>query len=209
MSENKRMKRDVELDIEEDDRAIEHKKINYQGIKGLGFMEEFITKEEENELLQKIDNSEWDNSISRRTQHYGYIYDYKSKEAAQVTKPIPTWCQFVIDRLIEKNIISYIPDQLIINEYIPGQGIYPHVDNVKFFEDGIVSVSLASGIIMDFIDTKNPANKKEIWLERRSVLALHRDARYFWRHGITARKMDKKMFRGRRVSLTFRKMKFD
>lgn len=176
-----------------------------EDVKGLTYIENFITKKEEFELLSHIDDSEWSYALSRRTQHYGYIYDYKSKDAAQVTNPIPEWCHFLIDRLLEKGVISIKPDQLIINEYKPGQGIYPHVDNTNEFEDGIVSVSLSSGIMMDFI--KPPSHKKELWLERRSVLALHQDARYVWRHGITARKKDKNVKRGRRVSLTFRKMK--
>lgn len=41
-------------------------------------------------------------------------------------------------------------DQLIINEYQPGQGINPHIDNVKLFAEPIVSLSLGSECIMEF-----------------------------------------------------------
>ncbi len=36
-----------------------------------------------------------------------------------------------------------MPNQLTINEYIPGQGIAPHIDTHSAFEGAIVSLSLA------------------------------------------------------------------
>jgi alkylated DNA repair dioxygenase AlkB len=41
-------------------------------------------------------------------------------------------------------------NQLIINEYEPGQGINPHVDNTTLFTDTVVSLSLGSEAIMNF-----------------------------------------------------------
>lgn len=40
-------------------------------------------------------------------------------------------------------------NQIIVNEYWPGEGISPHVDKLKF-ADGIVSVSLGSTCAMIF-----------------------------------------------------------
>ena len=37
------------------------------------------------------------------------------------------------------------PNQLIVNEYMPGQGIHAHIDR-DLFEDGIVATSLLSNI---------------------------------------------------------------
>lgn len=39
-------------------------------------------------------------------------------------------------------------NQLIINEYNPGQGINPHIDNPILFSSPIVSLSLGSDCIM-------------------------------------------------------------
>ena len=202
-------------------------------ISGLTLTENFITVEEEKYLIEQIDKSVYDTSLARRTQHYGYVYDYTSKAANKKTTPIPDWCKFVIDRLLQQNILKEIPDQMIVNEYMPGQGIYPHIDHTGYFADGIASLSLGSPVIMDFIDNcnisqneisvskdsngsqsepsnsrnYNPSNKKEVLLSSRSVISLHEDARYKWRHGITARKSDNGFKRTRRISLTFRKMK--
>lgn len=97
---------------------------------------------------------------------------------------------------------------MIVNEYKPGQGIAPHVDHVKFFKDGIASISLGSDVMMDFINTTTTSLKKQGVLPKRSVLAMHGVARYKWRHGIAQRAKDPIVGkRGRRVSLTFRKMK--
>lgn len=173
-------------------------------VKGLILIHDFVTEDEEILLLSLINQEPWNTSLSRRTQHYGYIYDYTSKEASQETTPIPEWVSFLVDRLMDQRILKERPDQLIINEYKPGQGIHAHTDNVKSFKDGIVSLSLGSDIVMDFL---NGSIKKEGQLKRRSLLCMHDEARYKWRHGITQRKSDNGIQRGIRVSMTFRKMK--
>jgi len=175
-------------------------------IQGLLYRDNFITDEEEKYLIEKIDIQEWNTSLKRRTQHYGYIYDYNSKKAATKTNEIPEWCNFIVNRLLEQNIIKQRPDQMIVNEYKPGQGIAMHTDNKNSFDDGIVSISLSSAVIMDF---KHWGTNKtcEYLLKRCSILCMHEEARYDWGHGIAARMKDNGVERGRRISLTFRKMK--
>ena len=174
------------------------------GIQGLALREDFLTREEEEELIKNIDDQPWNTSLKRRTQHYGYMYDYTSKSVAKRTDPIPEWCDFVVERLCTLGVLEQKPNQMIINEYHPGQGIYPHVDDVNSFKNGIVSVSLGSSIVMDFIKNDNPREKRMMTLTPRSALSMHDQARYQWRHGITARNKDGQIPRTRRVSLTFR-----
>lgn len=181
-------------------------KVDYfLGVKGLILVDDFVTEAEETQLLEHINQESWNTSLSRRTQHYGYIYDYTSKNASEKTTPIPEWALFVVDRLMEQGLLQERPDQLIVNEYKPGQGIAAHTDSVSSFRDGIVSLSLGSDILMDFV--KGSTVKKEGHLKRRSVICMHDEARYKWRHGITQRKSDNNIPRGTRVSMTFRKMK--
>lgn len=172
-------------------------------VSGFVLKPDFLTRDEERDLLSKIDQAEWNTTLSRRTQHYGYIYDYQNKAATQVTTPIPRWAEFIIERLLDEKLLKQRPDQMIVNEYVPGQGIFPHVDDATSFGDGIVSVSMGSDIVMDFVKQNE---KRQVILKTRSVLVLHDEARYKWRHGITARKKDNGVTRMRRVSLTFRKM---
>jgi alkylated DNA repair dioxygenase AlkB len=49
--------------------------------------------------------------------------------------------------------MSRPPDQLIVNEYIPGQGIGDHVDHTKLFGQEVVSISLLSDVVMTFRPT--------------------------------------------------------
>jgi hypothetical protein len=37
---------------------------------------EFISKEQEKELMAEINERKWNTSLKRRTQHYGYQYSY-------------------------------------------------------------------------------------------------------------------------------------
>lgn len=177
-------------------------------VSGLTLTNDIINQEEETALLTALDAETWNTTLARRTQHYGYEYDYRNKDAKKEAPPIPEYCGFLVDRLLERSVLKERPDQMIVNEYRPGQGIAPHVDHVGAFADGIVSVSLGSDVMMDFINVATPSLKKEGVLPRRSALAMHGVARYKWRHGIAQRTVDPVCGkRRRRVSLTFRKMK--
>ncbi|KAF8607815.1 hypothetical protein BDV93DRAFT_280519 [Ceratobasidium sp. AG-I] len=79
--------------------------------------------------------------------------------------------------------------QAILNRYNPGEGIKAHIDLVNRFADGIIVVSLASGIVMDFAhETKGQAFST--WLPPRSIVILEGEARWEWTHGIVARPVD-------------------
>ena len=97
-----------------------------------------------------------------------------------------------------------MPDQVIVNEYLPGQGISPHINCISCFGNVICSLSLLSPCVMDFIEEE----KISILLEPSSLLLLTGSSRYNWKHGIAARKSDiydsNKIIRQRRISVTFR-----
>lgn len=170
-------------------------------IPGLRYLPDFITAEEERALVEIIDQQPWLNDLKRRVQHYGYKYDYKARAvtADSYLGPLPDWLMPITKKL------PFKPDQAIVNEYLPGQGISAHVDCVPCFGDTIASLSLGSGAVMQF--TKGQ-EKHELYLEPRSLIILSGPARYEWTHTIPARKSDVvggiKMERERRVSLTFR-----
>lgn len=180
-------------------------------IPGLSYIPDFITRDEESALISKIDEQPWLNDLKRRVQHYGYKYDYKARTVNddEYLGSLPDWQLPLCHELHRKQLFSSVPDQVIINEYMPGQGISAHVDCVPCFSDTIASLSLGSSAIMQFA---NPVTgeKKDVFLEERSLAVFADEARYEWTHCIPARKSDKvdgfKIERGRRVSLTFRKV---
>lgn len=170
-------------------------------IPGLTYIPDFISREEESALIASIDDQPWLTDLKRRVQHYGYKYDYKAHTVTDESYlgSLSDWLEPVAQKL------PFKPDQAIVNEYLPGQGISAHVDCVPCFDDTIASLSLGSGAIMQF--TKD-VEKQELYLKPRSLIVLSGEARYEWTHAISARKSDVvngfKIERERRISLTFR-----
>lgn len=180
-------------------------------IPGLRYLPECISRQEEAELIRTIDAQPWITELKRRVQHYGYRYDYKARCVVPESwlGPLPEWLSPYADRLRANGFFPQLPDQVIINEYEPGQGIAPHIDCVPCFTDTIASLSLGSTCVMEFTHTEIQ-QKISILLAPRSLVVLSGEARYHWQHSIPHRKTDHHnsqiLPRGRRLSLTFRKV---
>lgn len=178
---------------------------------GASYFPSFISSSEEAALVDQLDSGEWDTDIKRRVQHFGYRYDYKARSVTSDSYlgPLPDWLLHLGNRLMVAGVFNSLPDQVIANEYLPGQGISAHVDCVPCFNDTIVSVSLLSQCEMVFRDKRSDA-KLAVILEPGSAVLMAGTARYEWTHEIPARKSDGiegvKVERSRRVSLTFRKV---
>ena len=99
-------------------------------------------------------------------------------------------------------------NQLTVNHYLSGEGIGSHIDTPSAFDDGLISISLNSGIVMEFRKADDKTIKKLLYLPPRSLLLMSRDARYKWEHAIVTRMTDthngKVLPRQLRLSLTFR-----
>lgn len=182
---------------------------NQPDIPGLAYISNFIDANAEAALIATIDHQPWLHDLKRRVQHYGWRYDYKARGITQDLRigPIPDWLDGLCQRLATDGIFSRVPDQVIINEYQPGQGISSHIDCVPCFGNTIASLSLGSACVMDFVHSAT-SEKQSHLLEPCSLLALSADARYQWQHAIPARQNDKwqgeSFPRTRRISLTFR-----
>ncbi|XP_067252441.1 alkylated DNA repair protein alkB homolog 8 isoform X2 [Chanodichthys erythropterus] len=170
---------------------------------GLSVLEDFVSPEEELQLLQAVD---W-------TPHTDDVTG------------LPAECDALLQRCLADGHISVLPDQLTVNQYQSGQGIPPHVDTHSAFEDTILSLSLGTKTVMDF---KHPDGRSvAVVLPERSLLVMKGESRYLWTHGITPRKYDVVPVleaggsgvmtsdlsnltlsrRGTRISLTFRKIR--
>lgn len=181
-------------------------------IAGLTYREDFIDASQEISLVSAIDASpHWSSVMKRRVQHYGYKYDYRSRsiDTTMAAAPFPRWLVELRQMLINEKMLSNVADQAIINEYLPGQGIYRHVDCEPCFGPEIVSLSIASDCVMEFTHRASGQTRCML-LARRSVLKLADEARFEWMHGIPARRTDrfggKCILRQRRLSITFRKV---
>jgi alkylated DNA repair dioxygenase AlkB len=178
-------------------------------VPGLTYLPDYIGAEAEKHLLGIIDELPWLDALQRRVQHYGYRYDYKARKVApeMYLGPLPDWAAQLAVRLHRDGRFERVPDQLIVNEYQPGQGISKHVDCVPCFGPTVASLSLGSGCALEMAN-KKAGLKVALALAPRSLLVLQHEARYQWTHAVPARKKDhvggKTAIRGRRVSLTFR-----
>lgn len=178
-------------------------------IEGLSYLPGYVTGDEESRLLESVDSEPWLDDLQRRVQHYGYRYDYKARSVTADMKlgPIPTWLDRLGKRMASDGYFEQRPDQVIVNEYEPGQGIAPHADCRPCFGPTVTTLSLASACEMEF---RRPHSERaeSVLLEPRSLLVLSGPARYEWTHSIAKRKTDRtptgQIRRSRRVSLTFR-----
>lgn len=181
---------------------------------GLTYREDYITESDADGLLAAVDASAWLADLKRRVQHYGYRYDYKARQARSEDRigSLPAFLERLAKRLARQGVFSKLPDQVIVNEYLPGQGISAHIDCRPCFGETIAILSLGSACVMRF---EHPLNSRtvDLALQPLSLLTISGDARHKWTHAIPARKSDlidgEKHLRSRRVSLTFRTMQFD
>ncbi|KAJ3393758.1 hypothetical protein HDU84_001165 [Entophlyctis sp. JEL0112] len=167
-------------------------------------------------------------SIRRRLQFYGLQYYHTSHNLA-VLQPVEALDQsmsmdnfkWLTDHILQQISPSYLvpmaPNQILVNEYINNAGLACHLEDVQAFGDYILTLSLLNPVWMDLKPAENEGSSgmpaMRILLEPNSLLVMHSDARYLWKHGITKSRsvqmMDgeqsvKRDARYRRLSLTFR-----
>ena len=176
---------------------------------GATLVPDIVTEAEEERILLRISQAPWMTDLSRRVQHYGHRYDYRAPgNGRHAPAPaFPRWATVIGDRLAPY-FDGAMPEQCIVNEYRPGQGIGMHADHSSF-GDVVVSLSLGDAWTMNFRPrSARPyvrdglASDEVALLPRRSALVLRGPARSRWMHGI-----DPAASSGRsetRVSATFR-----
>jgi alkylated DNA repair dioxygenase AlkB len=179
-------------------------------LSGLFLYPNFIDEAREKQLLKEIDNQTWIVDYLRRLQYYGYRNELdKPYDLIPFPIPMPPLIYQLSQEIVEQKILLRQPDQVIINEYVPGEGIKPHKDRT-YYENQICGVNLGSGCIMRFIKGLNE-EVMDIEIPRGSLYVMQDDARKKWKHGIPPRKKDNingtVHHRERRVSITYRKVK--
>lgn len=167
---------------------------------GLSVHHDYITADEEATLVEEIDGGEWDGRIARRIQQFGV--DYRSP--GKLIGEVPLWAVRLSERFVADGFME-MPDGLIVNEYLEGDGIAPHADK-DWFGPVVVNLNLVDtwGLDMTLGDVK-----LVIPMERRSVVVMAGPSRYEWHHAIAPRQKDVlngvvKRRGPRRLSITFR-----
>ena len=157
---------------------------------GAVLVHDFVSLPEEVRLLNLINAASWSTELRRRVQHYGFRYDYRARvsERARPATPFPKWARVLGVRL-GPYFAGRAPEQCIVNEYVPGQGIASHADH-RSFGPVVASLSLGDDWPMYFrapgqaYARHSLASDQVLVLPRRSVLVLTGPARRAWLHGI-------------------------
>ncbi|XP_068635364.1 alkylated DNA repair protein ALKBH8 homolog [Aristolochia californica] len=187
------------------------------GIPGLYLLRDFVSTDEERELLVSVDARPWKKLAKRRVQHYGYEFFYLTRNVnnSQFLGELPSFVSPLLKRIslfpnVQDSKTSIL-DQLTVNEYPPGVGLSPHIDTHSAFDELIFSLSLAGPCVMEFrkyakgtwlpmlpstdikqeeVDDCSDFMRRAIFLPPRSMLLLSGEARYAWHHYITHHKVD-------------------
>jgi alkylated DNA repair dioxygenase AlkB len=169
-------------------------------VPGFTLRENYIDATEERSLLEHVSNEPWDTDWRRRVQRYGV--GYGRGEA----RDFPAWLIPLAQRVARDANFPRFPENCVINEYRPRQGIAPHKDYGQFGPT-IACVSLGSDVVLDFIRSDRKV-RVPMHVPARSLWVIEGEARSKWLHGIAPRVSDvingERRMRARRVSITFR-----
>lgn len=147
--------------------------------KGLNLVLDFISEEEEKILAEKVQKTPKRKTTSRNSiQRFGSSAPYRSNI---ISTEIPQHFDYLLDRLVEKNLLLVRPDSVSVNEYQAGQVITPHIDSKS--SGPVVSVlSLLSEATM--VLSRKGHQSEKVLLPPRSLVQISGEIRNIWKHSI-------------------------
>lgn len=145
-------------------------------IQSLNLVLDFISSEEELEIVSNIPESKTQRNRRSAINRYGSIV-YRNFITSDI---IPEWLLKPAIKLVEQKLLDHLPKHVTINTYYPGNFISAHIDNKESGEI-ITVLSLLSTAEMILSKGKE---KQSIILPSKSLLQLKDDARWEWEHSI-------------------------
>ncbi|CAK9811615.1 Alpha-ketoglutarate-dependent dioxygenase alkB homolog 6 [Anthophora plagiata] len=160
------------------------------------YIPNFITQEEEDEIVKHVNNAplpKWTQLSHRRLQNWGGIPHPKG----MIAEEIPGWLQKYINQVSACNIFERekLPNHVLINEYLPGQGIMAHSDG-PLFHPIVTTISCGSHTLLDFYkrvsstEQHQPDLQFSFLLEPKSLFILQGDLYHNYLHSIAERGTD-------------------
>lgn len=158
-------------------------------IAGLDYREDFISKAEEQALLERLAGLElapfkfhgW--LGNRKTQSFGWRYDFEDASFSP-TDPLPEWLHPLQAKAAE--LAGVAPGDFphaLLARYDPGAGIGWHRDRDVF--DKVVGVSLGSPAVLRFRKRREIGfSRASLEVAPRSAYLLSGDVRHAWEHSI-------------------------
>ncbi|KAI3917052.1 hypothetical protein MKX01_003501 [Papaver californicum] len=125
------------------------KKFKVRSLPTLYYIPNFISDSEQTQLLNHIYQSpisKWKSLKNRRLQNWGGVVH----EKGLLQQNLPPWLTRVTKRICEEVGLFPSPiNHVLINEYLPDQGIMPHQDGPAYFPV-VAIISLGSPAVMSF-----------------------------------------------------------
>ncbi|XP_067413417.1 alpha-ketoglutarate-dependent dioxygenase alkB homolog 6 [Emydura macquarii macquarii] len=164
------------------------------------YIPNFISESEEAYLLSQVyavPKPKWTQLSGRKLQNWGGLPHPKG----MVLEKLPAWLQSYAEKISFLGAFGgKLANHVLVNEYLPGQGIMPHEDGPLYFPT-VTTVSLGSHTLLDFY---HPVSREEqadgeqvpepqteeqrhflsLLLEPRSLLVLREDMYIHYLHGI-------------------------
>lgn len=193
--------------IEDHNQHHENSKIDFLPITGIFVIEDFVSQEEENQLIPLIDAKQWVPSQEGRSkQDYGPKISFlKKRVSVGGFAGFPDFALHLFNRMqtnYSEVLGDFVPVEFCILEYKPERGSYirPHFDDKWVWGDRLITVNLVSATVLRLTREFNiPPYEIVIKMPARSLLVIQGEARYDWLHSI-----NKYDIKSRRIAMTWR-----
>ncbi|XP_043588143.1 alpha-ketoglutarate-dependent dioxygenase alkB homolog 6 isoform X1 [Bombus pyrosoma] len=160
------------------------------------YIPNFITQEEEDEITKYVNSAplpKWTQLTHRRLQNWGGI----PHPRGMIAEEIPSWLQKYLNKVSSCDIFekNKLPNHVLLNEYLSGQGIMAHSDG-PLFHPIVTTISCGSHTLLDFYkrldstEQHQPNLEFSFLLERRSLFILQGDLYHNYLHSIAERDTD-------------------
>lgn len=189
-------------------------------IPGLFLFEEFITEEEEREIMAQLDgesDSHRHEFLPWNTCHFNGTHDGKrwgvhcnlrDRKVSAPENPLPDFVQRLLIPKLKTlpQMMGCIPNEANAIDYRRHKRHWldAHVDDRKLSREPIANISIAGDCVMTFRNVapnrNTAASEQRVLLKRRTLQILTGKARYDFSHGIA----HKDLLSDRRVSVTMR-----
>ncbi|XP_026183467.1 alpha-ketoglutarate-dependent dioxygenase alkB homolog 4 [Mastacembelus armatus] len=180
---------------------------------GVFLWENFISEDEEKELISAMDQDVWNQSQSgRRKQDFGPKVNFKKRKVRVGSfSGLPVLSQKLVLRMQqEPSLADFHPVEQCNLEYHPerGSAIDPHFDDSWLWGERLTTINMLSSTTLTMsleqgLPELGLAEEVQVavHLPRRSLVVLYGEARHRWKHAIHREDVHK-----RRVCSTYREL---
>jgi len=173
-------------------------------MKGLIFVPNFLSDQEQADLIKDIEAGIWvkNRTGSRPVQIFGPYHDKNYRIIRGKFSPHPTWYPKIAAKLATMNIVNRhkLADpqkaEIYVNKYTEKHGLRPHFDHRATYDEAIYGLSLGADCTMTFICGKD---HQRISVPKGSLYIMTGESRHKYKHSITPGDVN-----GTRISVTVR-----